>query len=91
MSQKQDGTKNQSNTLLSHDNFIRKSLSDKKITAEFFKTYLPKQILLQVDLSTLEQKKENYFDNMLGHGIMDLLYPIQFCQDKGYLVLLPEH
>ena len=45
-----------SNTPLSHDNFVRKSLSDKKIAAEFFETHLPKEILSQVDLSTLEQQ-----------------------------------
>ena len=35
-----------------------------------------KEILSQVDLSTLEQQKENYFDNTLGHGIIDLLYSV---------------
>ena len=87
MSKKQ----NQNNTPLSHDNFVRKSLSDKKIAAEFFETHLPKEILSQVDLSTLEQQKENYFDNTLGHGIVDLLYSVNFGQDQGYLVLLLEH
>ena len=40
----------QNNTPLSHDNFVRKSLSDKKIADEFFETHLPKEILSQVDL-----------------------------------------
>lgn len=79
------------NTSLSNDNFVSKSLSDKKIAAEFFETHLPKEILSQVDLSTLEQQKENYFDNTLGHGIVDLLYFVKFGQYKGYLVLLLEH
>ena len=83
--------KNHNNTPLSHDNFIRKSLSDKKIASEFFETHLPKEILLQVDLSTLEQQKENYFDNTLGHGIIDLLYSVKFGQDEGYIALLLEH
>ena len=83
--------KNHNNTPLSHDNFVRKSLSDKKIASEFFETHLPKEILSQVDLSTLEQQKENYFDNTLGHGIVDLLYSVKFGQDDGYIALLLEH
>lgn len=83
--------KNHNNTPLSHDNFVRKSLSDKKIASEFFETHLPKEILSQVDLSTLEQQKENYFDNTLGHGIIDLLYSVKFGQDDGYIALLLEH
>jgi len=84
-------TKNNNKNTLSHDNFFRKSLSDKKIAAEFFETHLPEKILSQIDLSTLEQQKENYFDNTLGHGIVDMLYTVQFGQDQGYLMILLEH
>ena len=81
----------QNNTPLSHNNFVRKLLSDKKIEAEFFETHLPKEILSQVDWLTLEQQKENYSDNTLGHGIVDLLYSVIFGQNEAYLMLLLEH
>ena len=51
VSQKQDGSKNQSNTPPSHDNFVRKSLSDKKIAAEKIKTKVER-----VDMTLFRQE-----------------------------------
>ena len=66
-------------------------MSDKNVAREFFESNLPQDILSQVDLSALKQEKENYFDNTLGHGIVDLIYSVNFGEDKGYLILLVEH
>ena len=55
----------------SHDVFVKKAMSDKNVAKEFFEANLPQDILAQIDLSTLKQEKENYFDNTLGHGIVD--------------------
>ena len=83
--------KNKTNNKNSHDVFVKKAMSDKNVAREFFEVNLPQDILSQVDLSTLKQEKENYFDNTLGHGIVDILYSVNFGEDKGYLVLLVEH
>lgn len=66
-------------------------MSDKNVAREFFEANLPQDILSQVDLSTLKQEKENYFDNTLGNGIVDLIYSVNFGMDKGYLIALVEH
>ena len=83
--------KNKTNNKNSHDVFVRKAMSDKNVAREFFEVNLPQDILSQVDLSTLKQEKENYFDNTLGHGIVDILYSVNFGEDKGYIMLLVEH
>ena len=74
-----------------HDSFVKKVLSNKTVAKEFLETNLPQEILSQVDLSTLRQEKENYFDNTLGQGIVDLIYSVNFGRDKGYLIVLLEH
>ena len=56
-------TKKQINNKNSHDVFVKKAMSDKNVAREFFEVNLPQDILSQVDLSTLNQEKENYFDN----------------------------
>ena len=82
---------NQKNNKNSHDVFVKKAMSDKNVAREFFEANLPQDILSQVDLSTLKQEKENYFDNTLGNGIVDLIYSVNFGLDKGYLIALVEH
>jgi predicted transposase/invertase (TIGR01784 family) len=84
-------SKKQKNNKNSHDVFVKKAMSDKNVAKEFFEANLPQDILSQVDLGTLKQEKENYFDNTLGHGIVDLIYSANFGEDKGYLILLLEH
>ena len=54
-----------------HDKFTKQVLSDKKTAKEFFQLSLPKSILAQVDLDTIEQVKESYVDNELGQGVID--------------------
>ena len=82
---------NQKSNKNSHDIFVKKAMSDKNVAREFFEANLPQDILSQVDLSTLKQEKENYFDNTLGNGIVDLIYSANFGLDKGYLIALVEH
>jgi predicted transposase/invertase (TIGR01784 family) len=88
---KNPSKQNKSNNKNSHDVFVKKAMSDKNVAREFFEVNLPQDILSQVDLSTLKQEKENYFDNTLGHGIVDILYSVNFGEDKGYIMLLVEH
>ena len=73
-----------------HDKFTKQVLSDKKTAKEFFQLSLPKSILAQVDLDTIEQVKESYVDNELGQGVIDLIYKVKFGMDDGYLIALLE-
>lgn len=74
-----------------HDTFTKKILSNPNAAKEFFELNLPKNILSEIDLSTLRQEKESYVDHELGYGIVDLLFSVDFGEDKGYLMLLLEH
>ena len=73
-----------------HDKFTKQILSDKKTAKEFFQLSLPKSILAQVDLDTIEQVKESYVDNELGQGVIDLIYKVKFGMDDGYLITILE-
>ncbi len=85
------GRERKSNNKNSHDVFVKKAMPNKRVAKEFFEENLPQEIISQIDLNTLKQEKENYFDNTLGHGIVDLLYSVNFGEEKGYLILLVEH
>ena len=57
-------SKGQGNSTL-HDNLFKVSLSDPKITKEFFETYLPEEIKQLIDLNSLKAEKESFIDNEL--------------------------
>ena len=73
-----------------HDTFTKKAFANEKVSREFFELNLPATILKEVDLSTLKQEKESYVEHTLGHGIVDLIFSVNFAKEKGYLVLLLE-
>ena len=73
---------NQSNRL-THDAFVKKFMSKKEVATEFFEANLPKSILKITDLSTLKQEKSDFLDNILGHGIVDMLYSVKLNKTDG--------
>src|SRR4051812_6517281 len=74
-----------------HDGFFKKSMSNPNVAREFFEFHLPAMIKDKVNLDTLKLQKESFLDNILGQGIVDMLFEVQFGQDLGYLTLLVEH
>ena len=66
-------------------------MSYPEIASEFFKSYLPKEILEIIDLSTLKQENYSALSNELGEGISDVLYSVKYGKETGYISLLLEH
>ena len=76
---------------MSHDSFFKRCMADKVVASEFLETYLPKDLLSAVDLSSLKLEKSDFADKTLGKGISDILYSVQWNKKKGYISLLLEH
>ncbi len=76
-----------------HDTFAKKSLSRKSIAKDLFETYLPDHVRSLVDFDSLKQEKSDMYGDILGEGIVDLLYSAEFKGNKGYMpiFLLIEH
>jgi predicted transposase/invertase (TIGR01784 family) len=77
--------------VMSHDAFIRKSMSRMEVVREFFEAHLPEYILRKADLSTLKLEKSDFIDTTLKEGTVDLLFSIQLNDQPGYFTLLLEH
>jgi predicted transposase/invertase (TIGR01784 family) len=73
-----------------HDHFFRNSMSNPKVSREFFESWLPQEILAKVDLSSLKQEKESFIDNELRQNITDILFSVKYGEDKGYFYLMVE-
>ena len=80
----------QNNNTKGHDVFFKKSMSYPEIAHEFFKSYLPAEVLDIVDLSTLKQENSSALSNELGEGVSDILYSVKFGEGQGYISLLLE-
>ena len=79
------------NNVKSHDRFFKKSMSYPEIAHEFFKSYLPKEVLEIIDLSTLKQESSSFLSNELGEGVSDILYSVKYGEESGYISILLEH
>ncbi len=74
-----------------HDKFFRASMSDRRVAKAFFETHLPEPIRRQVDLNTLQLRKETFVDPQLQKSLVDTLFSVAFGEKPGYLYLLSEH
>ncbi len=91
MSEKTKQSNEPNNNVKPHDRFFKKSMSYPEIASEFFKSYLPKEILEIIDLSTLKQENSSALSNELGEGVSDILYSVKYGKETGYISLLLEH
>lgn len=74
-----------------HDQFFRDVMSDLRIAREFFTLHLPKKILDQIDLKTLELQPSSYFNKIHQEPIMDLVYKVEIKSVDNSLYLIVEH
>lgn len=74
-----------------HDQFFREVMSDLRIAREFFTLHLPKKILSQIDLKTLELQPSSYFNKIHQESIMDLVYKVEIQGVSNSLYLIVEH
>ena len=74
-----------------HDKFFKTTFSDVEIAKDFMKSYLPKDVLDVVDLSTLVPQKDSHVDKKLREQFSDLLFRVDINKREGYIYFLFEH
>jgi predicted transposase/invertase (TIGR01784 family) len=80
------------NPIKPHDQLFKQVMSNPKAAKSFFKHYLPKDITNIADFSSLRQEKNDYYSEILGEGITDLLYSIKLNgKQEGFITVLIEH
>jgi len=71
-------TKNKTSTSnLKSDALVKKIMSEKIAATEFLQEYLPQNLKAQLDLTTLEVKKESYVEESLRRQLSDLVYLVK--------------
>ena len=74
-----------------HDAFFKEVMRKKDTACDFFKNYLPSEILRLVDLKSLEIKKDSFIEKELKRFYSDILYQVAVREHRGYFYLLFEH
>ncbi|RYE15819.1 MAG: hypothetical protein EOP34_01675 [Rickettsiales bacterium] len=61
-----------------HDLWFKKSMQHTTVAVALINSYLPKEILSKIDLSTLKQQKETFIEKDIGSQTVDCLYQVEF-------------
>jgi predicted transposase/invertase (TIGR01784 family) len=73
-----------------HDKVFRASLKNIRVAKEYFKKYLPKEILNAVNLNILEPCPEIYVNKHLKLSESDVIYKTEISGNTGYICLAAE-
>lgn len=78
---------------ISHDEFFKTMMLEKDVAIDFLTDTLPPFVKNEIDLNTIEIQKDSYIDDNLKSKICDLLFKVNFKEDKeqAYIYLLTEH
>ncbi len=76
-----------------HDDFIRRIFSDKKLAIEYFKSFLPAYITVLIDFSSLKQESASYLSDELKKTLSDIVYSCKLKGGESYIKIcfLLEH
>ncbi|HRW94002.1 MAG TPA: Rpn family recombination-promoting nuclease/putative transposase, partial [Thermotogota bacterium] len=74
-----------------HDSFFKKMLGRKDIASAFLQAYLPKNLLGEFQLSTLNPQRGEFVDRKLKQHFSDLLFEVQRQGEPAYVYILVEH
>lgn len=74
-----------------HDTFIKLVMDDLENARDFMKTALPDDLLVNLDLSTLEHKKTSYVNEKLKETFADVVYSCSYKKEEIRISLLFEH
>lgn len=76
-----------------HDKFFKEALSRLDIVRDYITTFLPKSIVVKLDLGSLELSKDSYLTKELHKSFSDLVYRCRYGQGKQTIsiALLFEH
>ncbi len=75
----------------SHDALFKHFLTRPETAREFLSFYLPEEIQLLCDLTTLKLEPGSFVDRHLRQLHSDVLYSVEMVQGQGYIYCLIEH
>ncbi|QTA86181.1 Rpn family recombination-promoting nuclease/putative transposase [Desulfonema magnum] len=74
-----------------HDKFFQETFTRQEIAKSFLRHYLPKSLLSNLDMRTLNIIKDSFIDRELREHFSDILYTARFRNTDLYIYLLFEH
>ncbi|MFH0926046.1 MAG: Rpn family recombination-promoting nuclease/putative transposase [bacterium] len=74
-----------------HDAFFKEIMGKKETASDFFRNYLPTEVLGLIDLNSLQITKDSFIEKELKRFYSDILYQVTIGNEKVYLYLLFEH
>ncbi|WP_295450681.1 Rpn family recombination-promoting nuclease/putative transposase [uncultured Thiodictyon sp.] len=74
-----------------HDAFFRESFGRREIAQDFLRHHLPRELLAEIDLDTLEFSKDTYVSKELRSTYSDLVYRVGPHDAELVIYLLFEH
>ncbi len=75
----------------SHDEFVRKQLSNKTMTQDLIRQFLPKNLVDKLDLSQLEMDTNSYITPQLSKYYSDLVWQCPYKESSIRIAFLLEH
>ena len=74
-----------------HDKFFKLTFADKGVKESFIQTYLPAELVREIDLSTVEEVNPSFISENFQLKESDLLMKVQAMGKPVYLLFLMEH
>ncbi|MFH0926746.1 MAG: Rpn family recombination-promoting nuclease/putative transposase [bacterium] len=74
-----------------HDAFFKEVMGRKETASDFFRNYLPREVLKLIDINSLQIMKDSFIEKELKRFYSDILYQVAIGNEKVYLYLLFEH
>jgi predicted transposase/invertase (TIGR01784 family) len=75
-----------------HDTFFRRLFGRPEVAAEFFRLYLPPEVVAELDLSKVKLEDASFVDEKLREHFSDLLFRVGLKRGgEAYVYLLLEH
>lgn len=74
-----------------HDKLFRETWSDRPTAQDFLQHHLPHDVLVLLDLESLEIAKDSFIEEDLRDYYSDLLYGVKIAGRPGYVYILFEH
>ena len=75
-----------------HDKFFKELLSKRANARDFFRYYLPPEIVAELDLRKIELVNDDFIDEALNEHLADLLYRVKLKHgDEAFVFVLFEH
>ena len=74
-----------------HDKFFKLTFADKGVKESFIQTYLPKELVREIDLSTVEEVSPSFISENFQLTESDLLVKARVMENTIYILFLMEH